>query len=124
VSIEALVISEAMNHIEAFGFVRNMDPMALHILKTSEQPGVVAFRNWMRRTALEQVQEAEKTQPKLNAQVDAIQRNKCSPIRLCASLHPYYARQMALTHSASWNDKDFIGSVREANPKIFPKRDK
>src|SRR5262245_15529564 len=122
-TIEGLVVEEAMAHLRMHGWVKHMDPMALHILKTSENPSVAAMRHWMRQTALRQAQEAQKQQVKLNAQVAAMPRTKGVSIRLAASLAPYYAEQMQKMHKANWGDPEFLGSVKEGNPQIFPKRD-
>lgn len=121
-SIEGLVVNEAMRHIEDFGCVKNMEPMALHILKTSERPVVAAMRDWMRRAAVKQALKAEREQKKMSDQFANEPVRKGAPMRRCAVIHPWYAEQMMKQHKTSWNDKDFVHSVREANPKIFPTR--
>lgn len=121
-TIEALIVDEAFRNLEVHGQIKNMDPMAQHLLKTSDRPLLRWMRTWMRETAIRQAMQAEREQKKLNAQVNGSTWNKGS-LRLTASLAPYYAAQMPKMHGTTWNDKDFIGSVREGNPKIFPKRD-
>jgi hypothetical protein len=120
-SIEKLVVAEAMRHIRDFGFVKNMEPMALHILKTSEKPLVANFRDWMRRTALKQAREAERTQKRMN---DEFSHTSYRPgnMRRAAVIHPYYAAK-AVQNGDSWNDGKFVGRVRRDNPRCFPRRE-
>jgi acylphosphatase len=122
-SIEGLVVEEAARHIALYGCVRNMDPMSLHILKTSENPTTRAMRAWMRSKALQQVRRAEQEQIVLNKSLADAPVAKGASVRRRASIAPYYAEQMRITHNASWSDPDFVGSVREAQPKMFPRRD-
>lgn len=120
-TIEALVVNEAARHIRDFGFVKHMEPLALHILKTSENPLVANFRTWMRRTAVKQALEAEREQKRMNdefAHTDYRRGN----IRRAAVIHPYYASK-AVQQGDSWNDKKFVGRVKRDNPKCFPQRD-
>lgn len=120
-NIETLLVNEAMRHIRDYGFVKNMDPMALHLLKTSEKPLVANFRNWMRRTAVAQAREAEREQKRMNdefAHTDYRRGN----IRRAAVIHPYYASK-AVQQGESWNDKKFVSKVRRENPKCFPQRE-
>jgi hypothetical protein len=121
-SIERLVVDEAMRHIRDFGFVRNMEPFALHILKTSEKPLVARFRTWMRRTALKQAVEAEREQKRMTDEFAHTEYNRKSPIRRRAVIHPYYVAKAA-HQGDSWNDKKFIGRLQRDNPKVFPQRD-
>ena len=122
-SIDGLVCEEAMRHIALYGCVRNMDAMSLHILKTSENPVTKAMRTWMRAKALQQVRRAEKEQVRLNQQLADAPVAKRSTIRRMASIAPYYAQQMRMSHNASWGDPDFVSSVREAQPGMFPRRE-
>ena len=121
-SVETLVVQEAVRHIRDYGFVKNMDPMALHILKTSEKPLVSSFRDWMRRTALAQAREAERSQKRMNEEFAHTEYSRRSALRRQAVIHPYYASK-AVQQGESWNDKKFIGRVRRDNPKCFPQRD-
>jgi len=121
-TIEALVVEEAVRHIADFGCVKNLDPMTLHILKTSEKPLVVEMRKWMRREAVKQALEAEREQKKINDQFANEPVRKGAPMRRCAVIHPWYATQMMKQHNTTWQDKDFVQSVKEANPKLFPSR--
>jgi hypothetical protein len=120
--IDVLIVNEALRHIQTFGFVKNMDPMALHILKTSEKPIVAAFRHWMRRTAVQQAKEAEREQKKMNDEFAQEEYSRKSPIRRCAVVHPYYASK-AVQQGDSWNDKKFLGRLKRDNPKCFPERE-
>ena len=121
-SIDVLVVNEAMRHLRNFGFVKNMEPMALHILKTSEKPIVAQFRNWMRRTALEQARQAEIEQKRMNDEFAHTSFKSGGTLRRAAVIHPYYATK-AVQQGDSWNDKKFVGRVRRDNPKCFPQRD-
>lgn len=120
-SIEKLVVAEALRHIRDFGFVKNMEPMALHILKTSEKPLVASFRDWMRRTALKQAREAESEQKRMNDEFSHTSY-KSGNIRRTAVIHPYYASK-AVQNGDSWNDGKFVGRVRRDNPRCFPRRE-
>ena len=121
-NVETLVVSEAVRHIRDYGFVKNMDPMALHILKTSERPIVSAFRDWMRRTAIAQALQAEREQKKMNDEFAHTDYARKSPIRRKAVIHPYYASK-AVQQGDSWNDPKFVGRVQRENPRCFPQRD-
>ena len=121
-SIEGLVVTEAMAHIEQFGFVKGMDPMALHILKTSSNPTVRAMRRWMRETALKQALEAEREQKKMNGELRDERYSKKSSLRRSAVIHPYYVGK-ASKQGHYFADKDFKGYVRRENPKVFPQRE-
>lgn len=121
-NIESLVVQEAARHIRDYGFVKNMEPMALHILKTSEKPLVSRFRDWMRRTAIAQALEAEREQKRMNDEFAHTEYSRKSALRRQAVIHPYYAAKA--THQGdSWNDRKFIGKVRRENPKCFPQRE-
>lgn len=121
-SIEGLVVTEAMRHIEDFGCVKNMESFALHILKTSENPSVIAMRRWMRRTAYQQAKEAEREQKVMNDQFAQEPYNKRVELRRRAVVHPYFATK-AVQQGHSWGDKDFLGYIQKENPKVFPKRE-
>lgn len=121
-AIDALVVNEAMRHIQDFGCVKNMEPFALHILKTSEKPLVSQFRHWMRRTAIEQAQIAEREQKKMNDEFAHTSYKSGNELRRTAVIHPYFATK-AVKNGDSWNDKKFVGRVRRDNPRCFPQRD-
>ena len=121
-SIDALVVREAMRHIEDYGFVKNMDPMALHILKTSQNQLVSTFRDWMRVTALRQHREAQREQKRMNDEFAHTSYSPKSSLRRTAVIHPYYAGK-AVQNGDSWNDKKFVGRIKRDNPNCFPKRD-
>lgn len=121
-SIEGLVVQEASRHITEYGCVANMEPMALHILKTSQKPLVRKMRGWMRRTALRQALEAEKEQKRMNDELRQDPYRKGASLRRAAVLHPYYATK-AVKQGHAWGDRDFVGYVRRENPKVFPERD-
>ena len=121
-NLDTLVVQEAIRHIKDYGFVRNMDPMALHILKTSEKPLVSGFRDWMRRTAVKQATEAEREQKRMNDEFAHTEYARRSPIRRRAVIHPYYAAKAA-QQGDSWNDKKFVGRIQRDNPRCFPQRD-
>lgn len=121
-SIAGLVDEQVMNHLAHFGCVKGMDPYALHLLKTSSHPLLRARRDWMRREALRQCLEAHKRQQKINDDFAREPLNKRATWRRCAVIDPYFAEEMQRRHGATWSDQDFLGSVREANPKLFPDR--
>lgn len=121
-NIETLVVQEAARHIQQFGFVKNMEPLALHILKTSEKPLVARFRSWMRRTALAQAREAEREQKRMNDEFSHTEYARRGSLRRAAVIHPYYAAK-AVNNGDSWNDKKFVGEIRRENPKCFPQRE-
>ena len=121
-TLEALVVNEAARHIAEYGFVKNMDSMALHILKTSQRPIVASFRDWMRRTALQQAQQAEREQKKMNDEFAHTEYARKSQIRRSAVIHPYYASK-AVQQGESWNDGKFVQKLKRDNPRCFPVRD-
>jgi hypothetical protein len=121
-SIEGLVVEEAYRHIDQFHHVKNMEPMALHILKTSQKPLVVAFRGWMRRAALRQALRVEREQKRMDEELAADPYARRSSWRRRAVVHPYYVEK-ATQQGHRFNDQDFVGFVQRENPKVFPKRD-
>jgi hypothetical protein len=121
-SIPEIVDLEVMSHIAQFGCIRNMDPFAQHMLKTSEHPLLRFRRTWMRQVAIQQCKEAHKRQSKINDQFKDEPVRRGASVRRAAVIDPYFMADMAKRHNASWNDKEFIGSVKEGNPAIFPRR--
>jgi hypothetical protein len=122
-NIETLVLKEAIRHLKDFSRVKNMDPMALHILKTSEEPLLVEMRGWMRREALRQFLEASRGQERMNTEFSKEPYSRKSSWRRSAVLHPYFAATLPQRDKTSWNDSDYIGSLKRDNPEIFPKRE-
>jgi hypothetical protein len=122
-SIEGLIDQTVMEHLSMFGCVKNMDPFAVHMLKTSEHPLMRFRRDWMRREALKQCLEATQHQTKLNTDLASHPHPKGMNGRLNASISPWFVGDMAKRHNASWNDPDFQGYVKREEPSIFPKRD-
>jgi hypothetical protein len=120
-NIAAVIDAEVMHHLELYGCVKNMDPLAIHLLKTSNHPVLRYRREWMRAEALRQVLEAHREQPKMNKLVADEPVNKKSAFRQSALIHPYFKAEMAHRHKTNWN-KDFIRSVRKGTPDLFPKR--
>ena len=53
-TIAEIVDEQVMKHLGLFGCVKNMEPFALHMLKTSEHPLLQFRRTWMRQVALRQ----------------------------------------------------------------------
>ena len=121
-TIETLVVQEALKHIKQYGFVKNMDEMALHVLKTSDKPLVSHFRDWMRREALRTQQSAQNAQKRMSDEFAHTDYWRKGSLRRAAVIHPYYASK-AVQNGDSWNDKRFVGRVRRDNPKIFPQRE-
>lgn len=122
-SIPEIIDQEVMSHIGTFGSVKNMDPFALHILKKSQDPLMRFRRWWMRKVAVQQALDAEKRQKYISDQFKDQPKDRAKTMRRAAVIDPYYMAEMPRRHGTSWGDKDFIGSVREANPAIFPKRE-
>lgn len=111
-----------MAHIRTFGCVKNMDSMAYHMLDKSDRPLLVAMRNWIRAEGIRQARNAERRQKIINDQFKKEPVAKGVGFRRCAVIDPYYAAKEPQKHKTSWGDKEFLGSLREANPGIFPKR--
>ena len=121
-SIEGLVVDVVMPHIDEFHHVKNMDPKPLHILTTSENPTVVAMRQWMRTEALKTLYRAQARQEKMDEEFANEPYSKRSDIRRSAVIDPYFMTK-AIQQGHAWGDKDFVGRVRRDNPKVFPKRE-
>lgn len=122
-TVAELVDDSVMEHIALYGCVKNLDPYALHLLKTSQHPILRFRRDWMRRTALRQHLDAEKRQKKMNAEFKAIPRNKGAAIQQSAVVDTVLADEMRHYGKTTWNDKSFLRSVRAEAPAIFPKRE-
>lgn len=122
-SVAEIIDEEVMNHLSNFGCVRNLDPMALHLLKTSEHPLMRFRRNWMRATALRQAREATRRQTKINEEFAREKVRRGASLRRAAVIDPWFAQEMKIRHSTTWNDREFVGSVRRDNPTIFPRRE-
>jgi|SRR6266851_1368458 len=120
-TITQLVDDEVMRHIGLFGTIKGADPFVQHMLKKSQDP-VLRFRRWwMRDTAVKQCLAAEKRQVKINDQFKDEPFNPRASVRRQAVIDPYYMADMARRHNTSWN-KDFINSVKESQPAMFPRR--
>ena len=122
-NIEGLVLDETVRHLAEYCHIRNMEPMARHILKTSQTPILVEMRKWMRREALRQFHQANREQPIMTKQLSDEPYAKGSNFRRSATIHPYFALQMTHRDKTTWNDPDYIGYVKREDPKLFPKRD-
>jgi hypothetical protein len=120
-SIPEIVHLEVMRHLSLFGCVKGMDPFALHMLKKSSDPLLEGTRNWMRATALRQLQEGNFRQGKISEQLAQEPVNKASTLWRSAVIDPYLKGDMEHRHKASWNDKDFVGFVKREEPKMFAK---
>jgi hypothetical protein len=121
VSIAGLVDQEAMAHLAKYGFVKNMDPYALHLLKHSNHPLLRFRRAWIRAEALRQCQEAHRQQPAMNQHLAGRSLDRRSTLRCEAIIHPWFKAEMERRHNTTW-DRDFRASVREAHPGLFPRR--
>jgi hypothetical protein len=120
--IATLIDGEVMAHLSLYGCVKNMDPYAQYLLKTSEHPVFRFRRNWMRATALRQHLEAERRQVKRNDVFKGVILDKKATIRQEAVLDPHLAQEMRHYNGASLNDKTFLGDLRREAPNIFPRR--
>lgn len=117
-----LIDYEVMTHLAQFGSIKRMDPYAQHLLKTSEHPVMRFRRSWMRREALRQHLEAEHRQKKINDQFKDQQSPKGMSMRRAAVVdHHLSAEMLHYNKSATWNDKNFLGTVRQEAPAIFAK---
>jgi hypothetical protein len=121
-SIEGLIDQTVMEHLSMYGCVKNMDAVAIHMLKNSQHPILRFRRDWMRRTALRQVQEATERQSKMNSALAKIPHQKGANMRQNASLDPWLAEDMRRRHKAELNDKEFTGFIKREEPAIFPSR--
>ena len=119
-TIPELVHQEVMWHLATYRNIKAMDPFAQYLLKTSSDPLLQATARWMRREALRQCLQAHREQPKMNEHLARKPVKEGGTWRQMALLHPYFAEEMRQRHKTTWNNKDFIGSVKEANPKLFP----
>lgn len=120
--IAQLVDEIVMDHIGMHGCIKNADPFVQHMVKHSQHP-ILRFRRWwMRSTALRQRQEAEKRQVYISDNFKNESKDRTKTMRRTAMIDPYFMAEMSKRHNASWNDKGFRKSVREANPSLFPKR--
>ncbi len=122
-SIELLIDGEVMQHLSLRGCCKGMDPYALHMLKTSQHPVLRFRRAWMRSEALKQCLEAEREQKEMNKVIAKSPVSPKASVRRAALLHPYYAEKMRQTHNTTWNDRDFVASVKRDSPALFPKRE-
>ncbi len=122
-TVAELIDEAVMENLALYGCVKNLDPYALHLLKTSQHPILRGRRVWMRKQALKQCLDAEKQQAKLNSELAKIPHDKRMNMRQSASVAPYYAETMRRQHNAEWNDRDFIGFVKREEPAMFPRRE-
>ncbi len=121
-SVTELVDQEVMTHLSLYGCCKNMDPFALHMLKTSQHPILRFRRDWMRRTALQQHLEAERRQTKMNAEFKAVPKQKGS-IQQAAVLDNVLADEMRHYNGAPITEKAHMRAIRAEAPAIFPKRE-
>ncbi len=77
----------------------------------------------MRREAIRQCLEAEREQKEMNKVLAGSPVRRGASVRRAALLHPYYAAQMRDKHKTTWNDRDFVASVKRDSPALFPKRE-
>lgn len=109
-------------HLAIRGCVKGMDPFALHLLKTSQDP-ILRFRRWwMRETAIRQAIRAEKRQVKINDRFKQLPRRKGADIQQEAILDQHLKDASRHYANASWTDDSFINAVKREAPTIFPKR--
>lgn len=120
-SVVELVDLEVMTHLSQFGCIKGMDPYALHMLKTSEEPLMRFRRDWMRREALRQHLDAEKRQEKMNNVFKGISYDKKSNMRQEASIDHHLAAEMR--HYGNAELKELKPSIKAEAPAIFPKRE-
>jgi hypothetical protein len=122
-NVAEIIDQQVMEHLGLFGCVKNLDPYALHLLKTSEHPLMIARRNWMRAEALRQCLEAHAEQTEMSKELASDVWNKKASIRKSAVIHPYFMEDLRRNHNGSMRDKDFVGFVKREQPEMFPKRE-
>ena len=122
-NVAEIIDQQVMEHLGLFGCVKNLDPYALHLLKTSEHPLMIARRNWMRAEALRQCLEAHAEQTEMSKELASDVWNKKASIRKSAVIHPYFMDDLRRNHNGSMRDKDFVGFVKREQPEMFPKRE-
>jgi hypothetical protein len=122
-NIPALIDDTVMQHLALYGCCKNLDPYALHMLKTSEHPILRFRRDWMRREALKQHLEAERNQKKLNDGFKRVPLNRGSSMRQSAVIDQHLNAEMLHYSGAQWQDKGFMRDVKAEAPAIFPKRE-
>jgi hypothetical protein len=77
----------------------------------------------MRKEALRQCLEAEREQKEMNKVLAKAPVCRGASVRRAALLHPYYVAKMRTAHNTTWNDRDFVASVKRDSPALFPKRE-
>ena len=122
-NVAEIIDAEVMSHLGLYGCIKNLDPYAQHLLKTSNHPLMVARRTWMRREALRQCLEAHAEQKEMTKELASDVWNKKASIRKSAVIHPYFIEDLRRKQGGSFKDKDFVGYVKREEPHLFPKRD-
>lgn len=123
-SLTELVDQEVMTHLSLYGCCKNMDPFALHMLKTSQHPILRFRRDWMRRTALKQHLDAEKRQEKINGTFKGVPLSTgCKTMRQEAIIDNVLADEMRHYNGAPITEKAHLRAIRAEAPAIFPKRE-
>jgi hypothetical protein len=122
-NVVEIVDDQVMTHLGLYGNCQGMDPYAMHILKTSNHPLMIARRTWMREEALRQCLEAHAEQKEMSKEHAASVWNKKASIRKAAVIHPYFMEDLRRKHNGSFRDKDFFGYVKREEPAMFPKRE-
>jgi len=122
-NVAEIIDDQVMQHLGLYGTCQNLDPYAMHLLKTSQHPLLVARRTWMRQEALRQCLEAHAEQKEMTKELAGDVWNKKASIRKSAVIHPYFIDDLKQKHNGSFKDKDFVKFVKREEPDFFPKRD-
>lgn len=110
-----------MTHLALHGCVRNMDPYAQHVLKTSDHPLMVFRRTWMRQTALRQHLDAEARQEKINDEFKRDPVRRGASVRRRAVIDHHLAAEME--HYNKLPLKQQLSDIKAEAPAIFPRRE-
>jgi len=122
-NVAEIIDAEVMSHLGLYGCIKNLDPYAQHILKTSNHPLMVARRTWMRQEALRQCLEAHAEQKEMSKELAGDVWNKKAAIRKSAVIHPYFIDDLKQKHNGSFKDKEFVKFVKREEPQMFPRRE-
>ena len=111
-----------MTHLALHGCVRNMDPYAQHLLKTSQHPIFKFRRQWMRATALRQHIEAEQRQKKMTDEFKSEPVARGCSVRRRAVIDPHLFAEMEHYNKARVTDT--LSDIQAEAPALFPVREK
>jgi hypothetical protein len=121
-TVAELIDEQVVTHLSLYGCIRNMDPYAQHVLKTSDHPIMVFRRTWMRQTALRQHMEAESRQKKITEEFKKEPVRRGASVRRRAVLDSHLAAEIEHYNKAPITDQ--LSDIAAEAPALFPIRDK